>query len=106
MSGTSLDGVDAAMLLTDGEAIYGFGDSGYRAYSDAERAVLRAALGKWDGVQAAAELVETAHAELLSEFSGADIVGFHGQTLRMTRRAAGPIRRAMARSCPRFWNCR
>jgi len=81
MSGTSLDGVDAAMLLTDGEAIYGFGDSGYRAYSDAERAVLRAALGKWDGVQAAAELVETAHAELLSEFSGADIVGFHGQTL-------------------------
>ena len=33
------------------------------------------------GASEAAELVETAHAELLSEFSGAEIVGFHGQTL-------------------------
>ena len=81
MSGTSLDGVDAALLMTDGEEIYGFGDSKYRRYSEAERAVLRAALGKWDGVREAAELVDTAHAELLSEFSGAEIIGFHGQTL-------------------------
>ncbi len=81
MSGTSLDGVDAAMLMTDGEAIYGFGDSRYRPYSDAERAVLRAALGKWDGAREAAELVDTAHAELLSNFTGAELIGFHGQTL-------------------------
>ncbi len=30
---------------------------------------------------AATEVVETAHAEVLSRFTGADIIGFHGQTL-------------------------
>ena len=82
MSGTSLDGVDAAMILTDGLRVFEFGDTAYRAYSDAERATLRAALGRWDGpeVAAAAEVVETAHAELLSGFKDAALVGFHGQT--------------------------
>ena len=84
MSGTSLDGVDAAMVLTDGERILDFGPSAYRPYSDAERATIRAAFGQWPGdpnVAKAAEVVETAHAELLSRFSGADVVGFHGQTI-------------------------
>ncbi len=81
MSGTSLDGVDAALLYTDGEVIHGFGESGYRPYDQEERAVLRAALGKWDGVEEAAEVVETAHAELLSRYPHAEIIGFHGQTL-------------------------
>jgi len=84
MSGTSLDGVDAAMLQTDGVSIFGFGGSRYRAYSEAERAVIKAALGQWQGdsaVAAAAELVETAHAELLDGFEAAELVGFHGQTL-------------------------
>ena len=84
MSGTSLDGVDAAMLQTDGEAIFAFGESAYRPYSAAERTVISAAFGKWpddDGVAAAAELVETAHAEVLDPLKGAELVGFHGQTL-------------------------
>ncbi|MEO1155052.1 MAG: anhydro-N-acetylmuramic acid kinase [Pseudomonadota bacterium] len=84
MSGTSLDGVDAAMVLTDGLGIFEFGETGYRAYSEAERAVLRAALEQWSGgagVAEAAEVVETAHAELLAGFDGAQVVGFHGQTL-------------------------
>jgi anhydro-N-acetylmuramic acid kinase len=82
MSGTSLDGVDAAMVLTDGRQILEFGETGYRAYSDVERTVLRRALGRWDGpeVAAAAEVVENAHAELLSAFTGAELIGFHGQT--------------------------
>ena len=82
MSGTSLDGVDAAMVLTDGRQILEFGETGYRAYSDVERTVLRHALGRWDGpeVAAAAEVVENAHAELLSAFTGAELIGFHGQT--------------------------
>lgn len=82
MSGTSLDGVDAAMVLTDGRQVLEFGETGYRAYSDVERAVLRRALGRWDGseVAAAAEIVENAHAELLSAFTGAELIGFHGQT--------------------------
>jgi len=83
MSGTSMDGVDAAMLRTDGNRIFEFGESGYRGYCEAERAALRRGLGCWPGdagVEAAAEVVETAHAELLSRFK-ADLVGFHGQTL-------------------------
>ncbi|MEM7731571.1 MAG: anhydro-N-acetylmuramic acid kinase [Pseudomonadota bacterium] len=83
MSGTSLDGVDAAMIDTDGVQVFGFGEHGYRAYSDAERSVLKAALGLWheDDVAEAQAIVEEAHVELLSEFEGAALVGFHGQTL-------------------------
>ena len=83
MSGTSLDGVDAAMVQTDGVTISDFGPSRYRAYSDAEREVIRAGFGKIEGpeVDAAAEVVETAHAELLDQFDRADVIGFHGQTL-------------------------
>ncbi|KEO60606.1 anhydro-N-acetylmuramic acid kinase [Thioclava indica] len=84
MSGTSLDGVDAALVLSDGEQIFDFGRSEYRPYSDSERHVLHAALGCWpddEGVDAAAEVVETAHAEILSGFSEASLIGFHGQTL-------------------------
>lgn len=39
MSGTSMDGVDAALVLTDGETVSGFGPSGFLAY---ERTALRA----------------------------------------------------------------
>lgn len=83
MSGTSLDGVDAAMLHTDGERILDFGTCGYRAYTRQERAVLRAALGRWPGedLDEALQVVQEVHAELLSQFPGAQIVGFHGQTL-------------------------
>ena len=83
MSGTSMDGVDAALLRTDGETIAQFGDSGYLAFTDVQRATLRAAQGAWPnepGVAEAAEVIETAHAEILSRFP-ADLVGFHGQTL-------------------------
>ena len=92
MSGTSLDGVDAAMLLTDGLRIMEFGQTEYRAYTAVERGVIRAALGLWPGdvgVEAAAEVVETAHAEVLSRFAGADIIGFHGQTLAHDPRGRG-----------------
>ena len=84
MSGTSLDGVDAAMVRTDGETIAEFGPHAYRPLSEVERATIRAVFGHWPGdpgVDAAAEVIERAHAELLSRFSGADVVGFHGQTL-------------------------
>jgi anhydro-N-acetylmuramic acid kinase len=92
MSGTSLDGVDAAMLLTDGERILDFGPTAFRPYTPAEQATIRAALGRWpgeDGVAEAAAIVETAHAELLSRFTGADLIGFHGQTLAHDPRGRG-----------------
>ena len=92
MSGTSLDGVDAAMVLTDGTRILDLGETGYRAYDAEEQAVLRAALGCWPGdagAEAAAEVVETAHAEVMSQFAGAEIMGFHGQTLAHDPRGRG-----------------
>ncbi|MFQ6553330.1 anhydro-N-acetylmuramic acid kinase [Aestuariibius insulae] len=83
MSGTSLDGVDAAVLETDGERILGFGPSDYRAYTSTEREVIRAAFGQWSGpeVEAAADVVTSAHIDLLSQFEDIDLIGFHGQTL-------------------------
>jgi anhydro-N-acetylmuramic acid kinase len=115
MSGTSLDGVDAAVLLTDGQRIHGFGPTGYRPYSDAERAVLRAALGRWPGeagVAEAAAVVEAAHAELLAQFPQAELVGFHGQTLahepggRGTHQAGSGQRLAEALGKPVVWDFR
>ena len=66
MSGTSLDGVDGAMVLTDGVQVLEFGPHAYRAYTDKERATIRAAFGQWPGdagVAAAAQVVEDANIE-------------------------------------------
>ena len=99
MSGTSFDGVDVALIETDGERIAAFGPSGYRPYSDAERAVLRQALAEGadltertarPGILEQAEaLVTDLHAETVETFlvrnrldrATIDIVGFHGQTV-------------------------
>lgn len=85
MTGTSLDGVDWASILTDGERVYEFGPSGYRPYADDEREVLRAALGTWPDAQSniqklAHDVMMNAHIEALSDAPG-EVIGFHGQTL-------------------------
>ena len=90
MSGTSLDGVDAAVLETDGQRILQFGASSYRAYSGEEQQILRAALGRWPGepgVAAAADVVEAAHLAVLREMPG-EIIGFHGQSVTHRPREA------------------
>src|SRR4051794_24651757 len=46
MSGTSLDGVDVALIETDGKRVSAFGPSGYRAYTEGERGLLRQALAE------------------------------------------------------------
>ena len=43
MSGTSLDGVDVALIETDGRQVRAFGPSSYRPYTDGERSLLRQA---------------------------------------------------------------
>ncbi|MEJ1938937.1 anhydro-N-acetylmuramic acid kinase, partial [Nostoc sp. NIES-2111] len=44
MSGTSMDGVDVALLVTDGDGHVEQGPSSFRPYAPEERDVLRAAL--------------------------------------------------------------
>jgi anhydro-N-acetylmuramic acid kinase len=99
MSGTSLDGVDVALIETDGRQIRAFGPSGYRPYTDHERGLLRQALNEAvnllhrearPGILREAERAVTlAHAEAVATFTShnhityedIDIVGFHGQTV-------------------------
>ena len=96
MSGTSLDGIDVAMIETDGERVTRFGPSATDSYSDDARNVLRRALDEGralrdrtarPGVLAQAERMVTAlHAAAVERFLAAnaiaraliDIVGFHG----------------------------
>jgi anhydro-N-acetylmuramic acid kinase len=99
MSGTSLDGVDVALIETDGKRVKAFGPSGYRPYTDKERGLLRQALTEAvnlpqrdarPGILREAERAVTiAHAEAIATFTAQnrisrediDIVGFHGQTV-------------------------
>ena len=83
MSGTSLDGVDAAEIVTDGHRILAFGPSAFLEYTDAQRASLRAGLGKWhdDDLGNLPALIEDVHGQVLAGFTDAELVGFHGQTL-------------------------
>jgi anhydro-N-acetylmuramic acid kinase len=99
MSGTSLDGIDVALIETDGVRVMSFGPTGYRPYSEAERALLREALAAGalladraarPGFLSDAEAFVTgAHIEAVEAFitengidrTGIAVVGFHGQTV-------------------------
>lgn len=86
MSGTSMDGVDGAMMMTDGKGIHAFGDRHFRPYSKAEQGVIAAAMGLWPDddpvvLAAAQKVIHDAHLEVIKHFPDTQIVGFHGQTL-------------------------
>ena len=93
MSGTSLDGVDAAVLETDGTQILGFGQAAFRPYTNEEKDVLneatQAALawnftGPAPNIFARAEtIIHKAHIEAVRMLNtrGVDLIGFHGQTI-------------------------
>jgi anhydro-N-acetylmuramic acid kinase len=114
MSGTSLDGVDLAVIETDGRMIFGIGETRYRPYTQPERDALRLALGAWPGdgaVARAAHIVEQAHIAIAQGVK-ADLIGFHGQTLAhdpaggRTHQAGDGGRLAQALGRPVAWDFR
>ena len=84
MSGTSMDGVDIAELLTDGERIKKFGNLSMGFYDAERRAILEAAVGSWPGDESVAEaerVILELHEEMLTDSFRGSLIGFHGQTL-------------------------
>jgi anhydro-N-acetylmuramic acid kinase len=89
MSGTSLDGIDLAILTTDGVDEIEYGQTYYRAYSDEERDVIRASLGQRapnDITRVAEQAVTNAHIDAIQKFRAAHNIhfghiAFHGQTI-------------------------
>ena len=89
MSGTSLDGVDAALLITDGRAVQETGPWLTRPYDTATRDAIRATLGGGGDVARAQRALTLAHAEVVESLlaeaglspADIDVVGFHGQTI-------------------------
>ncbi len=89
MSGTSLDGVDAAWLDTDGESVTAFGPTLTVPYDDRLRRDLRAILDRAPRltpadpalVSAVARLTEYHVQAVKSLGRPADLIGFHGQTI-------------------------
>ncbi len=96
MSGTSLDGVDGAVIRTDGEKVYGFGASLDVAYSSSHKNTLaeatQAAL-RWkfsgpkpNSLLNAQTVVDRSHIKVVSRLwlnskSKIDVIGYHGQTM-------------------------
>lgn len=97
MSGTSMDGVDAAVLVTDGQSITAFGPHLFRPYSEMEKATLRVAMAEAPAVTdraarpealaRAEQVVTDAHVETAEQLlrdnaaTRLELVGFHGQTV-------------------------
>lgn len=94
MSGTSLDGIDAAIIKTDGQKIIEFGPVFHRPYNLLEKRKLgkatRAAL-KWRFIGSRPGRLETVenmlddlHIEVCKSIlksSTVDVIGYHGQTV-------------------------
>jgi len=93
MSGTSLDGIDVAIIETDGDGVSSFGQTLSLPYPAGFREALRGLLGrKLDGDSQVSNLVTDLtlrHAEAVNQLLGQaglttadiDVIGFHGQTV-------------------------
>ena len=99
MSGTSLDGVDAAFLVTNGETIDAFGPSHFLAYTSAQKDILKAAMQaalKWNFkgpppkiFAQVEEILRISHTSVIDDLflqhpdwaKQTKLIGFHGQTV-------------------------
>lgn len=95
MSGTSLDGVDAAWLETDGETVARFGPALTLPYAPGLRAALRRLIDRAPvlppddpALLATTEALTRRHAEAVAALGQpAELIGFHGQTILHSPRA-------------------
>jgi anhydro-N-acetylmuramic acid kinase len=99
MSGTSMDGIDAALVRTDGKAMVERGSMGFYPYDANVQDTLKQALveaknlthrdERTDFLKEAETLITQLHVEAVKAFleenkmsaSGIDVLGFHGQTV-------------------------
>lgn len=94
ISGTSVDGIDIALITTDGVGVGSFGPAATLPYRPATRAAVLALVDGGgqpgpDGYGPVAQLVTDDHAVALETFMAShglaagdvDLVGFHGQTV-------------------------
>ncbi len=92
MSGTSVDGVDVALIETDGETVTATGAFLTVPYDDAVRRRIRAAFGAdapSEATRDAERAVTDAHVAAVrrwatesgTDLASLDVVGFHGQTI-------------------------
>jgi len=88
MSGTSADGVDGALLQTDGKTITNFGATFYKAYPKELKQRILEAFGSPPApeVKDLAQAITEHHAEVVTTLlerspAPVDLIGFHGQTL-------------------------
>lgn len=99
MSGTSMDGVDVALVDTDGERLTSLGPLFFQAYDESDREILRAAVKAAPAIDDrtarpapflnAEALITARHREAVAQFMRQNrleagdigVVGFHGQTV-------------------------
>jgi anhydro-N-acetylmuramic acid kinase len=89
MSGTSMDGVDAAIVVTGGERVERLGPCLTAPYSPATRERIRGVLGGVGEVEGVAEEITRIHADAVGELlrreglaaGEIDVIGFHGHTV-------------------------
>ena len=92
MSGTSVDGIDVALIETDGRQVSVRGQAITVPYDQSVRTLIRAVFGAErpnDATRAAEKALTDAHVEAVQRWSresgealsSLDVVGFHGQTI-------------------------